>query len=328
MSKVLVLTHAEVETLLPMAECVELMADALSELARGRAHQPLRLVFRPPGAAGLLASMPSYRAGPSPAFAVKTVGVFPGNAPRGIDTHQGSVLLFDGETGELRALVNAAAITAIRTAAVSGVATRALAREDAGDLAILGSSVQARTHLQAMAAVRTLRRVRVASRRPERARAFAAEAAAACPIEAVATAEEAVRGADLVVTVTSAGTPVVRREWVGAGTHLNVVGASLPDRREVDGATVAASRLYVDRRESAENEAGDYLLAVREGAIPSSGHIRGELGEVLTGAAPGRTARDEITLFKSLGLAVEDLWAADHVFRRAADRQVGTWVDF
>ena len=151
---------------------------------------------------------------------------------------------------------------------------------------------------------------------------------APCPVEAVATAEEAVRGADLVVTVTSAAEPVVRREWIGAGTHLNVVGASLPDRREVDGATVAASRFYVDRRESAENEAGDYLLAVREGAIPAAGHIRGELGDVLIGAAPGRTALDEITLFKSLGLAVEDLWAADHVYRKAAEKRVGTRVDF
>jgi ornithine cyclodeaminase/alanine dehydrogenase-like protein (mu-crystallin family) len=328
MSKILVLTHAEVESLLPMAECIDLMADALSELARGRADQPLRLVFRPPAAAGLIASMPSYRGGVSPAFAVKTVGVFHGNAARGLDTHQGSVLVFDGETGELRALVSASAVTAIRTAAVSGVATRALAREDAGDLALLGSGVQARTHLQAMAAVRTLRRVRVASRRPERARAFAAEASVPCAIEAVGTAEEAVRGADLVVTVTSAAEPVVRREWIGEGTHLNVVGASLPDRREVDGATVAAASLYVDRRESAESEAGDYLLAVREGAIPAAGHIRGELGEVLTGAATGRTARDEITLFKSLGLAVEDLWAADHVYRRAKEKRVGTWVDF
>jgi ornithine cyclodeaminase len=178
-----------------------------------------------------------------------------------------------------------------------------------------------------MAAVRPLRRVRVASRRPERAAAFAAENEAPCRIEAVATPEDAVRGADLVVTVTSAAEPVVRREWVRDGAHLNVVGASLPDRREVDGATVAAAQLFVDRRESAENEAGDYLLALREGAI-ASGHIRAELGEVLIGAAAGRSSPDVITLFKSLGLAVEDLWAADHVFRKAEKARVGTWVEF
>ncbi len=327
MSRVLVLTHEEVEQMLPMAECIELMAEALAELARGRAHQPLRLVFRPPSAAGLVALMPAYRGGEAPAFGLKTIGVFPGNVARGLDSHQGSLMLFDGETGELQSLMNAAAVTAIRTAAVSAVATRVLAREDAGDLALLGSSVQARSHLEAMAAVRPLRRVRVASRRRERAQAFAREARAPCPIEAVATAEEAVRGADLVVTATSAAEPVVRREWIGAGTHLNVVGASLPDRREIDGATMAAACLFVDRRESAENEAGDYRLAVREGAIVE-GHIRAELGEVLIGAASGRTGRDEITLFKSLGLAGEGLWAAAHVHARACAERIGTWVEF
>jgi ornithine cyclodeaminase len=310
-----------------MAACIDLMAEALSELARGRAHMPLRLVFRPPGAAGLVALMPAYRSGAAAAFGVKTIGVFPDNVDRGLDAHQGSLTLFDGETGELRALLNAAAVTAIRTAAVSAVATRVLAREDAGDLAIIGSSVQARSHLEAMAAVRTLRRVRVASRRLERAQSFASEASAPCPVEAVATAEEAVRGADLVVTATSAAEPVVRRDWIEAGTHLNVVGASLPDRREVDGATIAAARVFVDRRESAENEAGDYRLAVREGAI-AEGHIQAELGEVLIGAAPGRRTREEITLFKSLGLAVEDLWAAAHVFTQASAERIGTWVEF
>jgi alanine dehydrogenase len=260
---------------------------------------------------------------------VKAIGIFPGNVEKGKDAHQGSLMLFDGETGELRALMNASAVTAIRTAAVSAVATRALAREDAGDLAILGSSVQARTHLRALALVRRLRRVRVASARAERARAFAREAAASCPVpvEAVTSDEDAVRGADLVVTATNSVEPVVRREWIAAGAHLNAIGASLPDRREIDGATVAAARLFVDRRESAVNEAGDYRLALREGAI-GEGHIRAELGEVLTGAAPGRESPSDITLFKSLGLAVEDLWAADHVFRRAVEKRIGSSVEF
>lgn len=327
MPKVLVLSHAEVEELLPMGECIALMAEALEELAKGAAQQPLRTVFRPEDAAGLLALMPAYRSGASPAFGVKTIGIFPGNVAQGKDAHQGSLMLFDGETGELRALMNAAAVTGIRTAAVSAVATRALAREDASDLALLGSSVQARSHLQALSLVRALRRVRVASRRPERARAFAREARASCPVEAVGSAEDAVRGADLVVTATNSAEPVVRREWIAAGTHLNAIGASLPDRREIDGATVAAARLFVDRRESALNEAGDYLLAVRERAIAED-HIQAELGEVLIGAAPGRTAPRDITLFKSLGLAVEDLWAADHVFRRAGEKRIGAWVEF
>jgi ornithine cyclodeaminase len=326
--RVLVLSNDEIARLLPMGACIELMAEALAGLARGEAHQPLRLVVRPPAAAGVMALMPAYRGGSAPAFGLKAIGVFPGNVERGLDSHQGALMLFDGETGELRALLNASEVTAIRTAAVSAVATRVLAREDAGDLAILGSGVQARSHLAALALVRRLRRVRVASLRFDRARAFAAEQQGRhdFPVEAVATAAEAVRGADLVVTATSAAEPVLRGEWIGTGTHLNVVGASLPDRREVDGATMAAARVYVDRRESAENEAGDYRLAVREGAIPKD-HIRAELGEVLIGKAPGRSEPDEITLFKSLGLAVEDLWSAAYLYERAREAGGGAWVE-
>ena len=327
MPRILVLTNDEVARLLTMATCIELMAEALAGLARGQAEQPLRLVVRPPGAAGVMALMPAYRGGSAPAFGLKSIGVFPGNLERGLDSHQGALMLFDGDTGELRALLNASEVTAIRTAAVSAVATRVLAREDAGDLAILGSGVQARSHLVALALVRRLRRVRVASLRFNRARAFAAEQGGhGFPVEAVATAEEAVRGADLVVTATSAAEPVLRGEWIGPGTHLNVVGASLPDRREVDGATMAAARVYVDRRESAENEAGDYRLAVGEGAIPKD-HIRAELGEVLIGKAPGRSGPDEITLFKSLGLAVEDLWSAAYLYERAREAGGGAWVE-
>ena len=236
--------------------------------------------------------------------------------------------LFSGETGEPLALVNASAVTAVRTAAVSGVATRALAREDAGDLAIVGASVQARRHLLAMTAVRSLRRVRIASLRPERAQAFVREVAPLCafPVEPAPTVEAAVRDADLIVTATSAAKPVLRREWIAPGAHLNVIGASLPDRREVDGATMAASRLFVDRRESTLQEAGDYRLALREGAI-QDGHIQAELGEVLVGRDPGRTSRGEITLFKSLGLAVEDLAAAAFLHRRASETGAGQWVE-
>jgi ornithine cyclodeaminase len=328
-SKILVLRNADVEKLLPMAECIELMAAALKDLAAGRAHQPLRMIVRPPEAEGLLGVMPAYRGGDESAYGLKAICVFPGNVELGMDAHQGSVMLFSGETGQLQALMNASAVTAIRTAAVSGVAARLLSREDASDLAIVGAGVQARTHLEAMAAVRRVRRVRVASRRVERARAFAAEMAPryAFPIEATENPEDAVRGADLIVTATSSAEPVLVREWISPGAHLNVVGASLPTRREVDGATVAAARLFVDRRESAINEAGDYRLALEEGAIGPD-HIRAELGEVLLGSAPGRTSGDEITLFKSLGLAVEDLASASHVYRRAQESGVGTWVEF
>jgi ornithine cyclodeaminase/alanine dehydrogenase-like protein (mu-crystallin family) len=326
---VLILNQREVESLLPMAECIALMADALRALARGEMAQPLRMVISPPGAKGLLALMPAHKSGEAAAYGVKVIGIFHDNPAKGLDAHQGSVMLLSGETGEVRALMNASAITAIRTAAVSGVATGLLAREEAGDLAIIGAGVQAHPHLEAMACVRPLRRARVASRRFERARRFAEAMASrySFPIEAVETVEAAVRGADLIVTATSSREPVIKREWVAPGAHLNVVGASVTTAREVDGATMAAARLFVDRRESTMNESGDYLLALREGAIGSD-HIRADLGEVLIGDKPGRTSAEEITLFKSLGLAIEDLAAADFLYSKAKERQAGTWVDY
>ncbi len=326
---VLVLTARDVEHLLPMDACIEVMAEALSALARGEVFQPLRMIVQPPKAHGLMAVMPAHIAGGQPAYGLKAICVFHGNAAKGKDTHQGGVLLFDNETGELLALMNAAAITAIRTAAVSGVATRLLAREDAGTLAILGSGIQARSHLSAMACVRKIRGVRVASRRTDRAQRFAEDLQGRYPfpIQAVETAERAIRGADLIVTATSAAEPVLNRDWISPGAHLNAVGASLPTRREVDTATMAAASVFVDRRESTLNEAGDYLLAMREGAIGPQ-HIRAEIGEVLIHAKPGRTAPEEITLFESLGLAVEDVAVAEYLHRRVQATGAGTWVEF
>jgi ornithine cyclodeaminase len=327
--KILILNHTEVEKLLSMKVCIEVMAEALAVLARGQVHQPLRMVVRPPDAAGLMALMPAYMSGERAAYGLKALCVFPDNPAKGKDAHQGSVMLFSAETGELLVLMNASAITAIRTAAVSGVATRLLAREDAVEMAIIGCGVQARSHLAAMACVRPLRQVRVASRKWEHARQFAAEMAShfTFPIEPVESVEAAVRGADLIVTATTAAEPILRREWLAPGAHLNVVGSAIPNTREADTATMAAASLFVDRRESTLNEAGDYLFAMREGAIGPE-HIRAEIGEVLIGAKPGRTRPDEITLFKSLGLAVEDLAAAEYVYRQAQAQQVGAWIEF
>lgn len=327
--KILILTHAEVGELLPVQECIPVMAEALSDLARGTIHQPLRMIVTPPNAAGDMALMPSYRGGDRAAYGVKTVCVFPGNPARGMDSHQGSVVLFSGETGQLLALMNASAITAIRTAAVSGVATQLLAGENAGDLAIIGSGVQARTHIEAMASVRRIRRARVSSLRFENARKFAEEFGKRYefPIEPVESIEEAIRGADLIVTATTSAQPILRREWISPGAHLNVVGSSIPTTREVDGATMAAATLFVDRRESTTNEGGDYLFALREGAITPD-HIRAEIGELLIGKHPGRSSPDEITMFKSLGLAIEDLASAEYLYRKARETQAGTWVEF
>jgi ornithine cyclodeaminase/alanine dehydrogenase-like protein (mu-crystallin family) len=327
--KILLLSHDDVVKLLPMAECVALMRDALVSLAEGRVHQPLRTIVRPSSAAGVMGLMPAYSDGPRAAFGLKAICVFPCNAARGKDSHQGAVLLFGAESGELLAVVNASAVTAVRTAAVSAVATAALARAEACELAVVGAGVQARAHVEALSHVRPVRRCRVASRNFERARGLADELRGRCefPVEAVATTEEALRGADLIVTATNAAEAVVRREWVSAGAHLNAVGSCTPHTRELDAATVAASSLFVDSVESTINEAGDYLLAMKEGIVGPE-HIRAELGEVLKGTKPGRTSADEITLFKSLGLAVEDLAAAAYLYDKARETGAGTWVSF
>jgi ornithine cyclodeaminase/alanine dehydrogenase-like protein (mu-crystallin family) len=320
---VLVLNQEEVERLLDMEGCVEAMAGALASLARGEVHVPLRFVVKPGDEPSLIGLMPAHRAGDSPLYSLKTVCVFPDNPQRGLDAHQGTVTLFDGETGEVRALMNASAITAIRTAAVSAVATRLLAREDARELGVLGSGVQARSHLEALRLVRDFDRVRIYSPTAGHAQALADETGA----EVAGSAEEAVRGADVVVTATSSVEPVLERSWLKDGAHVNVVGGRPPEMRELDTATIADSAFYVDRRESAENEAFDYRDALESGAI-GPGHIRGEIGEVLIGAAPGRQSPEELTVFRSLGLAVEDLAAAEYVVRRAREAGVGTEVAF
>jgi ornithine cyclodeaminase/alanine dehydrogenase-like protein (mu-crystallin family) len=326
-SELLVIGHDEVKRLLPMEDCIELMASVLADLARGAVWQPLRFVVRPPDEPSLMGLMPAHRSAPDASYGLKAVCIFPGNAARGLDLHQGGVLLFDGETGALRALVDASAITATRTAAVSAVATRALSREDARELAILGAGVQARAHLEAMAAVRPFERGRIWSRTPEHAASFAAVAQAPFPVEAAESAEEVVRGADVIVTATSSVEPIVRRDWLKLGVHVNAVGSSIPTARELDADTMAAAALFADARESMVNEGGDYLFAVREAGIGPE-HIRAELGEVLIGSAEGRRADDEVTVFKSLGLAAEDLAAAEHVYLRAQAAGAGTAVLF
>ncbi len=280
--KILVLSHAEVLELLPMKECIAVMREALIALAAGKAHQPLRTIIRPPDAKGVMGLMPAYASGDRAAFGLKAICVFPGNPAKGLDSHQGGVLLFSAETGELLAMMNASAITAIRTAAVSSVATDLLARVDACNLALIGSGVQARSHLVAMSEVRSIKRGRIASRNLEHAQNFCEEMRPDFPfaLEPVETVAEALEGADLIVTTTTAVEPIVRREWISAGAHLNLVGSSTPNTREVDSETMAAASLFVDRRESTLNEAGDYLLAAREGVIGPD-HIRAEIGEVL-----------------------------------------------
>jgi ornithine cyclodeaminase/alanine dehydrogenase-like protein (mu-crystallin family) len=314
--------------LLPMDRCIDLMEEALAGLARGNAANPLRSMLLMPfetPVPSVLASMPAALGDP-PALGIKVISVFPGNHGTGIESHQGFVLLFEPEHGSPVALIDAIAITAIRTAAVSGLATRLLARPDAAELAIIGSGTQARSHLQAMRAVRPIARVRAWSPHRERLEAFAADAeASGATVEAAADARSAIDGADIVCTVTASSTPVVEGAWLADGTHVNAVGSSQAVNRELDNDAVARARLFVDRRESAQNEAGDYLIPLREGAIGPD-HIVAEIGEVAAGMAEGRRSVDEITLFKSLGLAIEDLAAARWIHQRAVETGAGTPV--
>ncbi|MGQ0570848.1 MAG: ornithine cyclodeaminase family protein, partial [Armatimonadota bacterium] len=300
---------------------------ALQALAAGEALMPLRSIMWLPERVGALGMMPAYL-GEAGVLGLKVISVFPGNHGTEFDAHQGAVMLFDAKNGRPLAVIDATSITAIRTAAVSGVATRLLAREDAGDLALIGSGTQARTHLEAMRLARPLRRVRVWSRHRQHAAAFAEREGRrhGVGIEAVATAQQAVAGADLICTTTSSAEPVLQGEWIAPSAHINAVGSSVPFARELDTAAVVRSRLFVDRRESTINEAGDFLFPKKEGAIGDD-HIRGEIGEVLLGRLPGRSSRDEITLFKSLGLAIEDLASAHHIYTKAVEKGLGAQVE-
>ncbi len=324
---VLVVSRAEVRRLLPMGVCIDLVAEALAALARGEALNPLRWAMHVPQVQGIVGLMPGYLGTPE-TLGLKAVAVFPGNHGTEYDSHQGFVLLFDTAHGTPLALVDASEITAIRTAAATGVATRLLAREDAGDLAILGSGVQARSHLEAMLLVRDIRRVRVYSPNTERRQAFARDESGrhGVTIESVESARAAVDGADLICTTTSAREPVLQGEWLAYGAHVNAVGSSIASTRELDTRAISRSRLFVDRIESTVNEAGDYLFPLNEQAIDRQ-HIVGEIGDILLGTLEGRRTPQEITLFKSLGLAVEDLAAAHHVFVTATKQGLGTRVE-
>lgn len=332
--RVLILNHDEVIASLPPATCAEDMASVLAAHARGEAYMPLRSMMMPPDAAGFMGLMPAWRGGRyghRAAFALKAICVMPGNPARGLDAHQGTVTLFDGETGVPTAILDASAITEVRTAAVSAVATRLLARRDARVLGIIGAGVQAKAHIDALLRVRGFDSVRVYAPTEDHARAVVEGAAAArsagVEFGVSARPEDAVRGADVVVTATSSREPVLEREWVGAGAHINAVGASTPAYRELDTDTVAASAMFCDSRESVRNEAGEFQLAVREGKIAGEDHIRAELGEVLAGLLPGRHDDQELTVFRSLGLAVEDLAAAEQAVAAARGRGLGREVE-
>ena len=295
----LVLDEAAVQKLLSMRALIPAMADALSALSQGRAVQPVRTMVPVTEHGGFLGSMPAY-AGAQ--LGAKLVTFFPNN--QAIPTHHALVVLFRPESGEPLVAMDGRLITEMRTGAVSAVATQRLSRADSTVLAILGSGVQAQSHLEALRLVRDFRDVRVWS--PRSADAFARRHG----VQLAQSAEEAVRGADVVVVATTSRTPILKGEWLSAGTHINAVGAARPDWRELDDQVLRQAKLYVESREAATRESGDVIAA---------GAVFGELGEVIAGTRPGRESEDEITLFKSVGVAVEDVASAALVYRAACD---------
>jgi alanine dehydrogenase len=292
----LILDEEAVRELLRMEELIPAMERALADLSTGKVVQPVRTMMPIAEHEGFLGVMPAYAG----ALGVKLVAFYPNN--RGVPTHHAVIQLFKPDTGEPLVLMDGRLITEERTAAVSAVATKYLARPDASVLALIGSGVQARSHLKALRLVRDFREVRVWS--PRHAADFAREHG----VRATSSAEEAVAGADVIVTATSSKTPVLRGEWLAPGAHINAVGAPRPDWRELDDEVLRRARLYVDSRAAAEKESGDARAA--RGVVA-------ELGEVAAGGKPGRLSADEITVFKSLGLAVEDVVSADLVYRKA-----------
>ena len=323
----LLLTESDVRAVLRMEDLIQTMERALAQFSMGEVRQPLRSVLHMGSEGEFLATMPAYIAEPK-ALGTKLVTLVGTNRARGLPTHLATILLLDPVTGALLSVMDGRYITETRTGAVSAVATRHLARQNGpASLGILGSGVQARSHVEALLRVRPVRDVRVWSPSQAHRTEFAVEMSRGRNISvlAVSTAEDAVRDADVIVLATSSTQPVLRSEWVMSGAHVISVGACRPDQREMDPDLVSRGRLFVDSREGALAEAGDVVIGIAEGRFGPT-HVMGELGELVNGRVAGRVSDAEVTIFKSLGMAVEDVAAAELVYRCARERQVGrTW---
>ena len=319
------LSEKDVRAVLPMDDLIEAMETALERLAAGAARQPLRTVVEA-GGRGFYGVMPAYLEGPA-ALGTKLVSVYHGNAARGLPSHLATIVLHDPDTGELQAVMDGRYITEARTAAVSAASTKHLARREARVLAVLGTGVQARSHVDAMMHVRPFEEVRIWGRTAEHAAALAADLSPSirARVDAVPSARDAAEGADVIALVTASREPVLQRAWVRDGAHICAVGACRPDQREMETAVVKDARLFVDSRTGALAEAGDIVIPIREGAFDAS-HIAAELGDVFGGRAEGRRSPAEITLFKSLGMAVEDVAAARLAFERASEKGLGRGI--
>ena len=326
--QLLIVGGADVRRALPMSDCIEAVDRAMRGLSSGGADVPLRTIMLLPGGRNFFGVMPGYLNDP-PGLGAKILTVYPDNAQHGLPSHVGLVVLFDTQVGLPLAVMDAAEITAIRTAAASAVATRVLARPDASRLAILGTGEQAITHLESMAQVRSLRAVRVWGRSIQKAHGFAESQSKrlSLKIEVSETAEHAARDADIVCTVTASHVPVLSGAWLSLGAHVNLVGASRNTSREADDDVVRLSRYFVDSRTSARAEAGELKHAMDAGLVKET-HVLGEIGEVLSGKVVGRASPADITVYKSLGVAVQDLAAAHVIYERAVRDGIGTRVPF
>jgi alanine dehydrogenase len=325
----LVLGRSQVEALLDVDTLIDGLASAMTDLSAGRACSPDRVAALVPERDGFLAAMPG-RVPSAGVLMSKLVSVFPHNAGTPLPTHQALIVVFDPDTGEPVALLDGTAITAARTAACSALSARLLAREDASVLAVLGTGAQARSHAEAMCRVRPIRQIRVAGRSETKAAALAGELAAALrlPVEAVPTYAQALDGADIAAATTHATDPVIRRTWLTPGVHVTSVGFN-PAGREIDDATIAEALVCVESRQAAlapfPAGSNDLLNPIRDGVITEA-HVHAELGELLSGSRPGRTSRDQITLYKSVGVAAQDAAAAALVVTAARERSIGSEV--
>lgn len=321
-----IITAAQVGELLPMSACIEIIARAMRAHSAGAISTPPRIIAPLVDGSGYFALMPGSMCDP-PVYGAKVVSLHPANPARGLPAVQGFVALFDHATGTPVAIVEGAAVTAIRTAAASGLATRELARATAASHGIFGAGVLAVTHIDAIACVRNIDHVLVWARNAEKAERFASEQAERTGLDVRATADPAeVGGCDIVSAVTGSSEPVVRGAWLTPGAHLNLVGAHSPTTREADSDAVARCALYVDSRESAMHEAGDLLIPIGEGVI-SADDIVGEIGEVLSGQVAGRMSDEQITLYKSLGVVAQDLFSAEFVYRASKEADTGQLFD-
>jgi ornithine cyclodeaminase/alanine dehydrogenase-like protein (mu-crystallin family) len=329
-SKVLVLSRESVLRHLSIADCIPIIDRALRDVASGGAIQPIRTRLAPPDLQGALGVMPGY-VREARAFGIKVVAVFESNFVKGLPSHRGAVLLFDASDGALKGIFDAGAVTAVRTAAASAVATRALANPEAQRLAVLGYGEQALAHVEAMLLVRPVRRVTVWGRSSAKATEFAAKIGSLHGVEARAesSADAAVAGAEIICTTTAAKEPILQGDAISAGCHVNLVGSSFPDAREVDGEVVARSRFFADDKAMVEALGGEFREAVANSRVHST-HLLGSIGDVLNGAIQGRRNSLDITVFKSVGLIAEDLAAVTHLYATTADdtsdRSVA-WVD-